>query len=262
MSKTWNIVSWNVNGLRAAEKKGFLPWLHQEKHTVVGLQEVRALDTDLSQDLRQPKGYETHFTAAKKLGYSGTAIYSRAKVLSVDTSLGQAAYDDEGRFTGAEYPDFHVYSVYFPKGSGTERDNSRVPYKLGFFEEFFKHALRRRKKTGKPLIIMGDFNTAHAPIDLKNWKTNQTTSGFLPEEREDLTRLLKLGFVDTFRHLNPTKEQYSWWSQRLGARGRNVGWRIDYVWVTPDLLPNVTKAFIHDQVMGSDHCPVGITLKM
>jgi len=259
---TWRIVSWNVNGLRSCEKKGFLDWLHEEKHTVVGLQEVRAQVHELSPALVTPKGYSTHIISGKKKGYSGVGTYSREAPLSVDKELGKSRFDDEARMLGTEYPEFLVYNVYFPKGSGTERDNSRVPYKLDFYDAMVSHAIKRSKKLKKPLIIMGDFNTAHQPIDLKNPKTNTKTSGFLPEEREDFARHLGRGFVDTFRHLHPNKVQYSWWSARFGVREKNVGWRIDYVWMSKELLPHLKEAFIHDHVKGSDHCPVGITLKL
>jgi exodeoxyribonuclease-3 len=159
-----------------------------------------------------------------------------------------------------EYDAFLLYNVYFPKGSGTARDNSRVPYKLAFYDAVFAHALRQRKATGKPLIIMGDYNTAHHEMDLAHPRANVKNSGFLPEEREDLTRLLKKGFVDTFRELHPTTVAYSWWRNWPGMRERNVGWRIDAVWVTRELMPHVKEAFILKDVTGSDHCPVGITL--
>ncbi|MEW5850910.1 MAG: exodeoxyribonuclease III [Myxococcota bacterium] len=257
------IMSWNINGIRAAERKGFLRWFRSRgKADIVGLQEVRAELEQIPSHLLRPKGYVAHwFSATRRRGYSGVGVYSRVPPISVETSLGEERFDVEGRMLGLEYERFILYNVYFPKGSGVDRDNSRVPYKLEFTDAVIDHALRRRKKLRKPLVIMGDFNTAHREIDLRNPRTNHGTSGFLPEERANLERNLRRGFVDTFRYLHPDKVQYTWWSQRIGVRERNIGWRIDYVWVSEELAPHLKKAFIQDDVRGSDHCPLGIEVE-
>ncbi len=254
------IGSWNVNGIRSAERKGLLKWMETAKIDVLGLQETRIDDTILPAHLRTPDGHHSVWSFAEKKGYSGTAIFTREQPVHTYSALGNPLYDREGRFTAVELKDLIVCNVYFPKGSGNERDNSRVPFKLGFYQAFFDWALTLSKKRKKPLVVMGDFNTAHENIDLKNWKTNSQTSGFLPEERTEMSKQLARGFVDTFRALHPKEEKYSWWSQRMGARARNIGWRIDYVWVSEALLPRVSSAFIETDTTGSDHCPVGITL--
>jgi exodeoxyribonuclease-3 len=254
------IVAWNVNGIRAVEKKGFAAWLAKARPDVLGLQETRIDDAALPAHLRAPAGYHAVWSFAEKKGYSGTVLYTREEPLKMYVGIGERVYDREGRVTGAELKDVIVFNVYFPKGSGVERDNSRVPYKLGFYDAFFAYARGVQKRRKKPLVVIGDFNTAHENIDLLNWKTNQETSGFLPEERAAMTKHLERGFVDTFRHLHPGVQRFSWWSQRMGARARNVGWRIDYVWVSERLVPRVREAFIETETLGSDHCPVGILL--
>ncbi|MCC6807988.1 MAG: exodeoxyribonuclease III [Deltaproteobacteria bacterium] len=254
------IISWNVNGIRAAERKGFMQWIARAKPDVLGLQETRIDDLILPERLRVLDGYHAVWSFAQKKGYSGTALYTREKPVKTYAAIGDDAYDHEGRMTAAELSDVIICNAYFPKGSGTLRDNSRVPFKLGFYRAFFDWALLLAKRRKKPLVVMGDFNTAHENIDLKNWKTNSGTSGFLPEERAEMTKQLERGFADTFRRLHPSVARYSWWSQRMGARARNIGWRIDYVWVSEKLMPRVKEAFIDVEVLGSDHCPVGIVL--
>jgi exodeoxyribonuclease-3 len=254
------IVSFNLNGIRAAERRGFLTFLEQERPDILGVQETRIDRFVLGKELERPLGYEASWAFPSRKGYSGVATFSLQKPLRAHTELGEPRFDDEGRVVISEFSSFLLCNVYFPKGSGTLRDNSRVPYKLAFYDAFFLHLAALKKKRNKPAIVLGDFNTAHMPIDLKNWRTNQGTSGFLPEERACFERHLERGFVDTFRALYPAREQYSWWSQRLGARDRNVGWRIDYVWVSTELMPKVKEAFVLDHVRASDHCPVGIVL--
>jgi len=255
-----SIISWNVNGIRAWEKKGLLSWFEHKQPDVLGLQETRIDALKLPEHLRQPEGYHATWSFAEKKGYSGTVLYTRERPLRTYNEIGDPHYDREGRVTGVELEDIIVFNVYFPKGSGRNRDNSRVPYKLAFAEALFDHAQAVSKRRRKPLVIMGDFNTARENIDVKNWKTNSQTSGFLPEEREAMSAQLARGFIDTFRYLHPTVERYSWWSNRLGARERNIGWRIDYVWVSQSVLPRVADAFIEIETRGSDHCPVGIQL--
>jgi exodeoxyribonuclease-3 len=255
------IVSWNVNGLRAAAGKGFLRWVARDRPDILGIQEARVPSEALTPALRRPKPFaHAAWAFSCRPGYSGVTTFSRQAPLATSTGLGLAAFDAEGRVVETEHEAFILYNVYFPKGSGKERDNSRVPFKLEFYDAFFAYALARREQARKPLVVMGDFNTAHEPKDLAHPRSNQKTSGFLPQERVSFGRHLEQGFVDTFRALHPERVQYSWWSQRQGVRERNVGWRIDYVWVSRELAPRVREAFILDQVKGSDHCPVGITL--
>ena len=251
------IVSWNVNGLRACARKGFLGFLESCGADVVALQEVRALPRQLDAAVRAPAGWHTVFAPAERLGYSGVAIYSRTAPSRVETSLGEPRFDVEGRFMVASFGRLSVASVYFPKGSGKDRDNSRVPYKLAFYAAAFSRlqALRRRG----PVFVAGDYNTAHEAIDLARPKGNQKTSGFLPEERAELTRWLTAGWVDTFRAQHPgAPGHYTWWRQWGDARANNVGWRIDYVLASPSAARRVREAFIWPHALGSDHCPVGL----
>ncbi len=251
------ILSWNVNGLRACERKGFLDFLHAEQPEILGLQEVRARPEQLSEAVLAPPGYHVAFSPAARPGYSGVALYSRRPPDRVETSLGQARFDDEGRLQLARFGRLLVANVYFPNGNGKERDNSRVPYKLEFYRTL-EARLARMRRGGLRVLVLGDFNTAHKAIDLARPKQNEKTSGFLPEEREEIDRWIAAGWVDTFRHFEKGPGHYSWWSQRQGARARNVGWRIDYVMASPAAMNFVRRAFILPEVMGSDNCPVGV----
>lgn len=253
-------VSWNVNGIRACVRKGFLDWLPGARADVLGLQETRCEDEDLPEMVRRlPRFRHASWVSARsRRGYSGVALLSTIPPVAVETELGDERYDREGRFLLVRFADVMVVNVYFPKGSGTLRDNSRVPYKLAFTEHVFDVLRRARRRHRLPIVLMGDFNIAPEPIDLARPRGNETTSGFLPEERALLARLVGRRWVDTYRALHPAGVKYSWWSNRIGVRERNVGWRIDHVLVTADLLPRVRRAFVWDHVRGSDHCPVGI----
>ena len=251
------ILSWNVNGLRACAKKGFAAFLDVSGADVLGLQEVRAFPEQLPEDIRKPPGWWTHFHPAERPGYSGVALYSRALPDKVDIALGEPDYDQEGRFIVAYYGEIAVANVYFPKGSGRDRDNSRVPYKLGFYQTVFARieTLRERYR----VFVIGDYNTAHTEIDLARPKTNKKTSGFLPEEREEMDRWLTADWIDTFRSRHPgIGGHYTWWRQWGGARENNVGWRIDYVLASRKANERITQAFIWPHTLGSDHCPVGV----
>jgi exodeoxyribonuclease-3 len=253
------IVSWNVNGIRAAAKKGLADFLQDSRADVVCFQEVRAFPEQIPDNLRNPAGWHSYCFPAQRPGYSGVAIYARTPASSTINQLGIEEYDAEGRFLVARFGRMSIASVYFPKGSGKDRDNSRVPYKLGFYAAVFDQ-LQKLKKSG-PVYVTGDFNTAHHELDLARPNTNQKSSGFLPEEREELTRWLDAGWVDTFRQQHPGEEgHYTWWRQFGGARQDNVGWRIDYVLASPSGAKRVKDAFIWPDVLGSDHCPVGIDL--
>jgi exodeoxyribonuclease-3 len=251
------VVSWNVNGLRACTGKGFLRWLGRSGADVVGVQEVRARSEDLPRRLLAPAGWHAHFSPAERAGYSGVGLFARRPPDALDTALGRRAFDAEGRLQLARFGRLVVANVYFPNGNGKERDNSRVPYKLRFYRALFER-LEKLRSDGAHVLVMGDFNTAHQEIDLARPRENRNTSGFLPHERRELARWLAAGWVDTFRAFEPGAGHYSWWSQRSGARARNVGWRIDYVVASPEAMRFVRGAFIERHVRGSDHAPVGV----
>ncbi len=251
------LISWNVNGLRACVKKGFLEILEGSEADVFCLQEVRAFPAQLDSSVRSPAGWHVNFFPAERPGYSGVAIYSREPPTRVDTSLGEAQFDLEGRFIMAHFGRMAIASVYFPKGNGKNRDNSRVPYKLGFYAAVKKKIEQARKRG--PVFVVGDYNTAHTEIDLARPNTNKKSSGFLPEERQTLTDWIEDGWVDVFRQQHPGEPgHYSWWRQWGNARADNVGWRIDYVLASQSAAGKVSAAYILDQVTGSDHCPVGV----
>lgn len=253
------VISWNVNGLRACANKGFAAWLDACGADIVGLQEVRATAQQLPAEIRAPQGWHPHIVSGQRPGYSGVGLYSRRAPDHVETSMGKREFDAEGRMQLARFGRLIVANVYFPNGKGKELDNGRVPYKLAFYRRLYE-MLAPDVRKGAPMLVMGDFNTAHKPIDLARPKENEETSGFLPEERAELDRWLAGGWVDTFRHFEPGPGHYSWWSQRGGARERNVGWRIDYVLASSGAMPFVKAAFIHPNVKGSDHCPVGVEM--
>ena len=251
------VCSWNVNGLRSALGKGFGGWLGKSRAAIVGVQEVRAAAHEI--DLAGLGRFDARFASAQKPGYSGVGLFSRSAPDAVETSLGEARFDVEGRFQLARYGKLTVVNAYFPNGNGKDRDLSRIPYKLDFYRAVHER-LAPRVAAGEPVLVMGDFNTAHRPIDLARPKANEKTSGFRPEEREELDRWLRSGFVDTFRHFEDGEGHYSWWSQRFGVREKNIGWRIDYVLASRGAMPFVKNAFIQPHVKGSDHCPVGVDL--
>ena len=254
------IVSWNVNGLRACVKKGFLDVLEASDADVVGIQELRALPSQLGPEVRAPEGWHTVFVPAERKGYSGVAMFARQAPTRVETGLGIDEYDVEGRLLIAHFGRLSIANVYFPKGSGTNRDNSRVHYKLGFYQALFERLQVLRKRG--PVYVLGDYNTAHTELDLARPKTNHKTSGFLPEERAEMQRWIDAGWSDTFRRRHKGEPgHYTWWRQWGNARADNVGWRIDYVLASPSAQRRVVDAFIWPDVMGSDHCPVGVDIK-
>lgn len=252
------IISWNVNGIRAGERKGFLGWLDGCGADVVALQEVKAAPAQLSTALREPAGFHASWLAAERAGYSGVATLSRVAPLEVRSGLGEPRFDVEGRVLISRYEALTLYNVYVPSGTtGPER----VAFKLAFTAAL-REALRADLAAGRSLVVVGDLNTAHAPIDLARPRENQKTSGFMPEERAALGEILGIGLVDSFRHLHPAVAKYSWWTQRSGARERNVGWRIDYILVSANLAPRIVAADTHPEVEGSDHCPVSVELAL
>lgn len=247
-----------MNGLRAAAKKGFLDWIRKEDADIVCLQETKAHPGQLDLTLTQIPGYECHWASAEKKGYSGVGVYTKVKPLSSQIGFGVPRFDSEGRTLVLEYPAFTLFNVYFPNG---KRDDIRLQYKMDFYEAILKHWEGLRKK-GKSIVFCGDVNTAHKEIDLARPKENSKISGFLPQERAWIDKVVSLGYVDVFRKFNDQPGQYTWWDMLTRARDRNVGWRIDYFFVTEDLVPAVKKAWIACDVLGSDHCPVGIEIKV
>lgn len=258
MTGAYRIHSWNVNGIRSCSKKGFVEWLRTHGGEIVCLQETRAHAEQVPEEVRAIDGFHTHFVSAERGGYSGVGILSRRPFDSVETSLGEARFDSEGRLQFAAFGDLLLVNGYFPNGSGKDRSNDRVPHKLDFYRALFDRLEPERKK-GRPILVLGDFNTAHREIDLARPKANEKTSGFLPIEREELSRWLDSGWTDTFRHVRGDEPgHYTWWSQRFGVREKNIGWRIDYVLASPGALPYVEDAHIHPEVKGSDHCPISV----
>ncbi|MGD9006676.1 MAG: exodeoxyribonuclease III [Desulfobacteraceae bacterium] len=259
--KQIKLVSWNVNGLRAVMKKDFLTSVRALDADVLALQETKLQEGQLTDAMRDIKGYSPHFAfASTKKGYSGVAAYSRIEPQAVKTGMGIEQFDAEGRMIELDLGDFIFFNIYFPNG---QMSDQRLQYKLDFYEAFFAYAEKLRS-AGRSLVISGDFNTAHNEIDLKNAKANEKRSGFLRIERDWLDRIVADGYVDTFRTLYPDRVKYSWWSYRFRARERNAGWRIDYFFVTPDIMEKgwVKEAYIDNDIFGSDHCPVGLTLML
>jgi len=251
------LISWNVNGLRAAHRKGFLDWLADVQPDILGIQETKCHPDQLVAELRQPEGYHTYWASAEKKGYSGVALFTRKKPLAVKTGFGISEFDREGRTIVADYGDFLFITAYFPNGS---RDHSRVPYKMAYKAAFLEFINEQRSK-GRSIIFCGDINTAHREIDLARPRQNKNTTGFLPLERAWIDDTLSQGYIDTYRALYPEQVgAYSWWTYIGGARGRNVGWRLDYFFVSSDLRWRIGDAKILTEVMGSDHCPVALQL--
>jgi len=258
MSNSIEIISWNVNGIRAVGNKEALKWIDERQTDILCLQEIKAQESQVPDNLFEKEYIDIKVNSAEKKGYSGTMTWS---TLQSDYSSTCREIDtlNEGRIVETHYGDIVLFNVYFPNG---QRDEERLAIKMKFYDDFLTHC-EELKDDGKSIVICGDVNTAHQEIDLKNPKANSKTSGFLPIEREWMDKLIEHGYVDTFRYVNGDKlDRYSWWSYRAGARDRNVGWRIDYFFISEDLCENLEDAFILDDIMGSDHCPVGIRLSI
>jgi exodeoxyribonuclease-3 len=249
------IVSWNVNGVRAALKKGLLGYVEATGADVICLQETKAQPGDV-QHVAWP-GYEVIWNSAEKKGYSGTAMLLRTKPTAVARGIGAVVHDREGRVLAAEFPDFWLVNVYQPN---SQRGLTRLAYRTGEWDPAFLAFLRRLEKKGKPVLFCGDLNVAHTEIDLANPKSNRRNAGFTDEERTNFSALLDRGFVDTFRIFQPGPGHYSWWSQMGDCRARNVGWRVDYFVASEQLRPALRRAWISPEVTGSDHCPVGLEI--
>ncbi len=250
------IWSWNVNGLRAVMNKDFVKTIQKADVDIVGLQETKLQGHQIPEELAELADYHKYWSHAQRKGYSGTALFSKTEPQSFSDAFGVEEFDTEGRINIAEYEQFILFNVYFPNGA---MNDGRLDYKLRFYDKALE-VMNSKRQNGKAVIVMGDYNTAHKEIDLARPKENENISGFLPIERKWLDKLVEQGWVDTFRHFDPSEDQYSWWSYRAGARPRNIGWRIDYLFIDKEHLDMVTKAGIRQDVMGSDHCPVYVEL--
>jgi exodeoxyribonuclease III len=258
MTKTYKIISWNVNGLRAVLRKGLLEWVDEEKPDILCLQETKASPEQLSKEAVDHKPYLSYWhSSSTKKGYSGVVTYSKIKPIRVETGLGVDKFDEEGRSVMTEFPDFILFNVYFPNG---KRDSERLNYKLEFYEAFLKK-IDSLKAKGKKIIFCGDVNTAHQSIDLARPEANEQVSGFLPIERKWIDRVVDHGYLDSLREFHPEPKLYTWWDLKSGARERNVGWRIDYFFVQKELRQHLKIAKILPKVTGSDHCPIQITMQ-
>lgn len=254
------LYSWNVNGLRATYRNGFLDWLYETQPDILALQEIKCQPQQLVDELRQPAGYTTFWAPAEKKGYSGVALYCRQEPLHIFAGIGDPLFDREGRTLTAEYESFYFISTYVPSGT---RDYSRVEYKLAYLDSFLYGHCQPLQATGKPLIICGDINIAHQAIDLARPQQNRRTSGFLPEERLWIDKFIEQGLIDIFRVKYPERTgAYTWWLAVGNARGRNVGWRLDYFLISRELAPYVLDSHIHSDVYGSDHCPVSLKINL
>ena len=261
MSKKIKIISWNINGLRAVLKKDFFKSVSSLDPDILLLQETKLQEHQRTDEMLNTEAYTSEWSySTVKKGYSGVASYSKTKPVNLKNGIGLSRFDDEGRILESDYGDFVLFNVYFPNGQMSEE---RLQYKYDFFTDFFNYTDALRKN-GRSIIIAGDFNIAHNEIDLKNPKANSKRSGFLREERDVMDHLLSNGYVDTFRHLYPDTIKYSWWSYRFNARANNAGWRIDYFFVSEDIIEKgwIKDAFIENDILGSDHCPVGINLEI
>jgi exodeoxyribonuclease-3 len=253
------LASWNVNGIRACYKKGFTDWLDTELPDIACLQEIKACPDQFPIELLDRKDLYIYIKSAEKKGYSGVSIITKIKPVKVWEGLDIEKFDSEGRTLIAEFEDFVLFNCYFPNG---QRDHGRVPYKLEFSDAVMNRAFELKKETGKEIIICGDYNTAHHEIDLANPKSNKKSTGFLPIEREWMDKFMESGFVDAFREFTPNENgHYSWWTYRSNCREKNVGWRLDYFFTTPNLKKKLINCYHQKDILGSDHCPVILELE-
>ncbi len=250
------LISWNVNGIRAAVKKGFLRYLDDEQPDILCIQESKAHKNQLSSEILEDHGYYTYWHSGIKKGYSGVATFCKEKPLYVQEGLGIDKYDNEGRVLLTEHENFLLYNIYFPNG---QKDETRLQYKLDFYDDLLP-IINEQTESGNNVIVTGDWNTAHKSIDLARPKENINTSGFMPIEREKINHYISHGWIDTFRLFHDEPNRYSWWTYRFGARERNIGWRIDYFFINQGLIEKCVNADIHHEIYGSDHCPVSLEL--
>lgn len=253
----YRLLSWNVNGIRAIYKKGMLDFLYEQKPDVLCIQETKAHKEQLVKKLLSPEGYNAYFCSAERKGYSGVAVYSKHEPVNVRCGMGVEEFDKEGRVIEVEFEDFTLLNIYFPNGKASKE---RLDYKMGFYDAFLNQ-IEEMRSNGKKIVFCGDVNTAHREIDLARPKENADTSGFLPMEREWIDKVISKGYIDTFRVFDEEGENYSWWDYKTRARQRNVGWRIDYFFISEELRNNLKGASIMNEIMGSDHCPIEIDLE-
>jgi exodeoxyribonuclease-3 len=251
------LISWNINGIRAAYKKGLYKWLNEEKPDILCIQEIKAMPDQIPEKLKNLSDYLLFVNSSEKKGYSGVATFTKKKPTKVIKKFDIKKFDIEGRIIITEFSNFTLFNIYFPNG---KKNQERLEYKLDFYDAFLSYA-DNYKNNGKNIIVCGDFNTAHKEIDLARPKQNEKYSGFLPIERSWIDVFIEHGYVDTFRYFNKKPNQYTWWDQKTRSRERNVGWRIDYFFVNLEFLPQISKAFILSDIMGSDHCPIGLKIK-
>ena len=248
------LISWNVNGIRACLNKGFLDFFNSENADIFCLQETKCQEGQVELEI---DGYTSYWNSAEKKGYSGTAVFTKNKPLKVTYGIGKQEHDKEGRIITLEFEKFYLVTNYTPNA---KRELERLDYRMIWEDEIRKYLLKLNKT--KPVIMCGDLNVAHEEIDLKNPKTNRGNAGFTDEERGKMTELLNAGFVDSFRYLYPEKQEYSWWSYMGHAREKNIGWRIDYFITSKDIEKNIKEAKIYTQILGSDHCPIGLEIEL
>ena len=252
------LLSWNVNGIRAAVKKGFLEYLEDQNPEIICIQETKAHKEQLTSEILEDHGYFTYWHSGQKKGYSGVATFCKEEPLYVQEGIGIKKYDDEGRVLITEHNKFLLYNIYFPNG---QKNEERLKYKLDFYDDLLP-LINDQVESGNNVIVTGDWNTAHRPIDLARPNENKNTSGFMPIEREKVDKYILNGWVDTFRLFHEEGGRYSWWTYRFGARDRNIGWRIDYFFVNEGMVEICTDADIHQNIFGSDHCPVSLILDL
>jgi exodeoxyribonuclease-3 len=255
---TMRILSWNVNGIRAADRKGLYDWFKKDSPDILCLQEIKAQPEQVPPYLRNMPGYNIYWNPAERKGYSGVVTYTKERPIKTKNGFGIDKFDKEGRILINEFSSFVLFNIYFPNG---KKNKERLDYKLDFYDTFLAYA-DNLKAEGKNIIVCGDFNTAHKEIDLARPKENEKISGFLPVERAWIDTFIDHGYVDTFRHFNKEADQYTWWDMKTRARERNVGWRIDYFFVNKEFLPYLKGAYIRKEVMGSDHCPIEIEINI
>ena len=252
------LLSWNVNGIRAAVKKGFLEYLEDQNPEIICIQETKAHKEQLTSEILEDHGYFTYWHSGQKKGYSGVATFCKEEPLYIQEGIGIKKYDDEGRVLITEHNKFLLYNIYFPNG---QKNEERLKYKLDFYDDLLP-LINDQVESGNNVIVTGDWNTAHRPIDLARPNENKNTSGFMPIEREKVDEYILNGWVDTFRLFHEEGARYSWWTYRFGARDRNIGWRIDYFFVNEGMVEICTDADIHQNIFGSDHCPVSLILDL
>jgi exodeoxyribonuclease-3 len=252
------MISWNVNGIRAVFKKGLTDFIYKEEADIYCFQETKAKPEQIPPEFKKIGGYRTYFSSPVRKGYSGVAVYTKIKPRKVNYELGISRFDEEGRVMILDFEDYVLLNVYFPNGGASP---ARLDYKMDFYDHFLRF-INDLRDEGKKIIFCGDVNTAHKEIDLARPKANEKNTGFLPQERAWIDKVIKSGYLDTFRLFNKESGQYSWWDYKTRARERNVGWRLDYFFTTEELKNNLMDSYILNSVMGSDHCPVVLEIKI